>query len=88
MPKLTEKQLKEYYESKEKRAKSASKRIGDLPVMLPASINNESFPLDFKEFKTGTLGYYGNGKIQLDGKKCQVAISVYIVHSKPGEENA
>ena len=84
---MTDKELKVYKESKLKREKSANKRRGSLPTTIPASVNEQSFPLSFKEFKTSTLGYYGNGKITIDGRKCQVAISIYIVHSKEGEEN-
>jgi len=35
-----------------------------------------------KEFKTGSKGYYANGKMDLDGKKYQVQIQMVEIGSK------
>ncbi len=35
-----------------------------------------------KEFKTGSRGYYANGKIELDGKRYQVQIQLVEIGSK------
>jgi hypothetical protein len=35
-----------------------------------------------KEFKTGSRGFFGNGKIELDGKRYQVQIQLVEIGSK------
>jgi hypothetical protein len=35
-----------------------------------------------KEFKTGSRGFYGNGKVELDGKRYQVQIQLVEIGSK------
>jgi hypothetical protein len=35
-----------------------------------------------KEFKTGSRGFFGNGKVELDGKRYQVQIQLVEIGSK------
>jgi hypothetical protein len=35
-----------------------------------------------KEFKTGSKGYYANGKLEIDGKRYQVQIQMVEIGSK------
>jgi hypothetical protein len=37
-----------------------------------------------KIFSTGSRGYYGNGKIEIDGKRYQTQIQLVEIGSKPG----
>jgi len=39
-----------------------------------------------KEFKTGSRGFFGNGKIELDGKRYQVQIQLVEIGSKKDAE--
>ena len=39
-----------------------------------------------KEFKTGSKGFYGNSKIEIDGKRYQAQIQVVEIGSKNKEE--
>ncbi len=39
-----------------------------------------------KNFKTGSRGYYANGKIEIDGKRYQAQIQLVEIGSKPGTE--
>ena len=39
-----------------------------------------------KEFKTGSKGFYGNTKIEIDGKRYQAQIQVVEIGSKNKEE--
>ncbi len=39
-----------------------------------------------KEFKTGSRGFYGNGKVELDGKRYQVQIQMVEIGSKKETE--
>jgi hypothetical protein len=39
----------------------------------------------FKNFKSGSHGFYAGGKIVLDGKRYQVSCSIVEVGSKPTE---
>jgi hypothetical protein len=36
-----------------------------------------------KTFATGSVGYYGNGKIVIDGQVYQVGVTLTLVGSKP-----
>jgi hypothetical protein len=38
-----------------------------------------------KVFKTGSRGYYANGKIEIDGKRYQAQIQLVEIGSKPEE---
>jgi hypothetical protein len=40
-----------------------------------------------KEFKTGSKGYYANGKMELDGKRYQVQIQMVEIGSKSQTAN-
>jgi hypothetical protein len=52
--------------------------------------DNESIalvPVNPKEFKTGSRGFYANTKIEIDGKRYQLQIQMVEIGSKPkGEE--
>ena len=41
-----------------------------------------------KVFKTGSRGYYGNSKIEIDGKRYQVQVQIVEIGSKPQAEEA
>jgi len=41
-----------------------------------------------KEFKTGSRGFYANGKTEIDGKRYQVQVQLVEVGSKPKPEGA
>ena len=48
--------------------------------------DRQNFVLDKKEFKTGSRGYYGQGKMVAGGKKYQINIQVVEIGSKPKPE--
>lgn len=39
-----------------------------------------------KQFKTGSRGFYGNAKLEIDGKRYQVQIQIVEIGSKPPAE--
>jgi hypothetical protein len=39
-----------------------------------------------KDFKTGSKGFYANGKLVIDGKRYQVQVQLVEIGSKPKEE--
>ena len=39
-----------------------------------------------KEFKTGSRGFFGNGKVELDGKRYQIQIQLVEIGSKKEAE--
>jgi hypothetical protein len=47
----------------------------------------QNFILDKKDFKTGSRGFYGTGKMVAGGKKYQIGIQVVEIGSKPKEES-
>jgi hypothetical protein len=46
----------------------------------------QNFILDKKNFKTGSRGYYGTGKMVAGGKKYQISIQAVEIGSKPKPE--
>jgi len=56
--------------------------------MSTIQLNGEkqNFILDKKDFKTGSRGYYGTGKMVAAGKKYQISIQVVEIGSKPKPE--
>jgi hypothetical protein len=40
-----------------------------------------------KNFKTGSRGFYANGKIDFEGKRYQVQIQIVEIGSKPKEDD-
>ena len=36
-----------------------------------------------KDFKTGSVGYYANGKVVVDGQSYQVGVTLTLIGSKP-----
>jgi hypothetical protein len=55
------------------------------PNMATIQVNGDkqNFILDKKDFKTGSRGYYGTGKMVAAGKKYQISIQVVEIGSKP-----
>ena len=39
-----------------------------------------------KDFKTGSKGFYANGKLVIEGKRYQVQVQLVEIGSKPKEE--
>jgi hypothetical protein len=48
--------------------------------------DKQNFILDKKDFKTGSRGYYGTGKMVAAGKRYQISIQVVEIGSKPKEK--
>jgi hypothetical protein len=48
--------------------------------------DKQSFIIDKKDFKTGSKGFYGQGKMVAGGKKYQVQIQCVEIGSKPKEK--
>ena len=56
--------------------------------MATIQLNGEkqSFIIDKKDFKTGSKGYHGTGKMVAGGKRYQVNIQLVEIGSKPKPE--
>jgi hypothetical protein len=48
--------------------------------------DKQNFILDKKDFKTGSKGFYGTGKMVAGGKRYQIGIQVVEIGSKPKEK--
>ena len=48
--------------------------------------DKQNFILDKKDFKTGSKGYYGQGKMVAGGKKYQINIQCVEIGSKPKQK--
>jgi hypothetical protein len=62
--------------------------MSDQPNIATIQLNGDkqNFIIDKKNFKTGSKGYYGTGKMVAAGKKYQISIQVVEIGSKPKEE--
>jgi hypothetical protein len=58
----------------------------DVRDTLDAKIADQTLFGDFRTFKSGSRGWFLNGKVMVDGVKCQVSCSVTIIGSKPKGE--
>ena len=54
------------------------KQVGQVVALMTA---------DPKEFKTGSRGFYGMGKVQIGDKRYQVQVQLVEIGSKPKETN-
>jgi hypothetical protein len=61
--------------------------MGEHVNMATIQLNGskQDFILDKKDFKTGSKGFYGMGKMVAGGKKYQVQIQCVEIGSKPKE---
>jgi hypothetical protein len=50
---------------------------------LTVKIGDQSLLAEHRTFKTGSKGYWGGGKVVLDGKRYQVSMSIVEIGSKP-----
>jgi hypothetical protein len=58
--------------------------IAELKTEQGASL--VTFVVNPKEFKTGSRGYYANGKAEIDGKRYQIQIQLVEIGSKTKTE--
>ncbi len=63
-------------------------KMSDVVNIAAIQLNGDkqNFILDKKDFKTGSRGYYGQGKMVAGGKKYQINIQVVEIGSKPKPE--
>lgn len=68
--------------------------MSDSPIIIIAEIKTSDgkllgmFTLPPKEFKTGSRGFYANGKMEIEGKRYQVQIQLVEIGSKKTEGGA
>ena len=48
--------------------------------------DKQNFIIDKKDFKTGSKGYFGTGKMVAGGKRYQISIQVVEICSKPKDK--
>lgn len=57
-------------------------------MLIMAELKNEKgetlalIPAPAKEFKTGSKGFYGNTKVEIEGKRYQIQIQIVEIGSK------
>jgi hypothetical protein len=62
-------------------------------MLIMTELKNEKgeslalIPAPAKEFKTGSRGFYGNAKVEIDGKRYQVQIQIVEIGSKKSAED-
>jgi hypothetical protein len=62
--------------------------MSEQPNIVTIQLNGDkqNFIIDKKDFKTGSKGYYGTGKMVAGGKRYQISIQVVEIGSKPKEK--
>lgn len=50
--------------------------------VVQATVDDQVMTLVPKNFKTGSTGWHGQGKIAIQGQRCQVSITCVIIGSK------
>ena len=50
---------------------------------ITATIDGQTIVCSERTFSTGSVGYYGTGKIVLDGDRYQVSVQMVKIGSKP-----
>ena len=63
--------------------KQQAVKTSEVKQMLPVTIDGQSLTASFKDFSTGSKGWNINGKVVIDGLKCQVSGNIVILGSKP-----
>jgi hypothetical protein len=53
---------------------------------LLVSIEGQSVFASPKTFQTGSVGWNINGKVLIDGRRCQVSGNITVIGSKPGSK--
>jgi hypothetical protein len=64
------------------RAELESSHLARAPIRV--DLADDQVVLHPKVFKTGSLGWYGQGKVIIDDEVCQVGFTITVVGSKPG----
>lgn len=58
-------------------------KIEDMRTTVNVDIEGTKMSGDFREFSSGSKGYYVSGKVMIDGVKCQVGCNIIVIGSKP-----
>jgi len=71
--------------AKTKEIKKASTQMIEVDDLQPITVvvAGQSFIGNPREFSSGSKGWNISGKIQIDGRKCQVGCNIIVVGSKP-----
>jgi len=67
-------------------AKAQSLTLDEVREILSITIAEQVVSASFREFRTGSKGWYGAGKVVVDGVKCQVSCNVIVIGSKPAQK--
>lgn len=58
-------------------------KMGDMRRTVNVDIEGTKMSGDFRDFSSGSKGYFISGKVMIDGVKCQVGCNIIVVGSKP-----
>ena len=86
LPKMEETKMAQAKKKSSKDSKAETSKAVDtseMSEMIPVVIAGQSLTGIFREFSSGSKGYNVNGKIIIDGLKCQVSANIVVVGSKP-----
>jgi hypothetical protein len=64
-------------------AKAQVVDASDMEETIPVTIAGQSLIGMFRTFTSGSKGYNVNGKVMLNGLKCQVSCNIVVIGSKP-----
>ena len=52
-------------------------------MAIDVLVGSDSIVANEKQFKTGSRGYFGTGKVEIDGKRYQCQVQLVEIGSKP-----
>lgn len=64
--------------------KEVKPAVSKAPEHVSVVVNGQSFIAPFKEFRTGSKGWYCSGKVLIGESRCQLGVNIIIIGSKPG----
>lgn len=60
--------------------------IDDVRNIVNIDIEGNKLSGNFREFTSGSKGWYISGKVMIDGVKCQVGCNIIVIGSKPADK--
>jgi len=65
------------------KANAEANDYSDVRENITVDIDGAKLSGSFREFSSGSKGWYISGKVHIDGVKCQVGCNIIVVGSKP-----
>lgn len=65
---------------------NAALDLDKMPNIITLQLGEQSITGEFRDFKSGSKGWYLGGKVFVAGAKCQMSCSITIIGTKPAKK--